>query len=55
MPPKYVATVRQLILWQYAQLIATAAGFEGNYAAVAKRLSSAQADCYYWRSPSGAA
>jgi hypothetical protein len=31
-PPKYVDTVRRLIYWQYAQLIAKAAGFEGNYA-----------------------
>jgi hypothetical protein len=30
-PPKYVDTVRRLIYWQYAQLIAKAAGFEGNY------------------------
>ncbi|GAB4548160.1 MAG: hypothetical protein Kow0063_43060 [Anaerolineae bacterium] len=30
-PPKYVNPVRRLIYWQYAQLIAKAAGFEGNY------------------------
>jgi len=30
-PPKYVETVRHLIYWQYAQLIAKAAGLEDNY------------------------
>ena len=30
-PPKYVDTVRRLIYWYYAELIAKAAGFEGNY------------------------
>ncbi|MCK4394826.1 HNH endonuclease [Candidatus Bipolaricaulota bacterium] len=36
-PPKYVDTVRRLIYWQYAQLIAKAAGFEGNYGFVISR------------------
>ena len=31
MPPRFVKTVRQLIYWEYAKLIARAAGFEGNY------------------------
>jgi hypothetical protein len=31
MPPKYVTTVRQLIYWEYAKLIARAAGFKDNY------------------------
>ena len=30
MPPKYVTTVRQLIYWEYAKLIARAAGFRDN-------------------------
>lgn len=30
MPPKHVQTIRQLIYWQYAELIAKAAGFERN-------------------------
>ena len=30
MPPKYVTTVRQLIYWEYAKLIARAATFEDN-------------------------
>ena len=30
MPPKRVQTVRQLIYWPYAELIARAAGFEGR-------------------------
>jgi len=29
-PPKYVKTVRDLIFWLYAELIARAAGFKGN-------------------------
>ena len=36
-PPKYVKTVRQLIYWQYAQLIANAAGFEENYGFIVSR------------------
>jgi hypothetical protein len=36
-PPKYVDTVRRLIYWHYAQLIAKAAGFEGNYGFVISR------------------
>jgi hypothetical protein len=29
--PKYVTTVRELIYWYYADLIARAAGFDKNY------------------------
>jgi hypothetical protein len=44
-PSKYVETVRHLIYWQYAQIIAKAAGFEGNYGFVIscyKKLVSAR-------------
>jgi hypothetical protein len=44
-PPKYIATVRQLIYWQYAQLIAKAAGFQDNWGFVVsryKKLSSGE-------------
>lgn len=37
MPPKYIKTVRQLIYWEYANLIARAAGFEGNFGFIASR------------------
>lgn len=37
MPPKYVTTVRQLIYWEYAKLIARAAGLEGNYGFIVSR------------------
>lgn len=37
MPPKHVQTVRQLIYWQYAELIAKAAGFERNYGFITSR------------------
>jgi len=50
-PPKYVDTVRRLIYWQYAQLIANAAGFEGNYGFVIsryKKLDEAMLDAYGW-------
>jgi hypothetical protein len=30
-PPKYVKAVRDLIFWLYAELIAKASGFGGNY------------------------
>lgn len=45
-PPKYVDTVRRLIYWQYAQLIANAAGFEGNYGFVISRYK--KLDAYGW-------
>jgi hypothetical protein len=36
-PPKAVKTVRDLIYWEYAHLIAKGAGFEGNYAFIMNR------------------
>lgn len=50
-PPKYVDTVRRLIYWQYAQLIANAAGFGGNYGFVIscyKKLDDTGLDAYGW-------
>ena len=49
--PKYVDTVRRFIYWQYAQLIANAAGFGGNYGFVIsrhKKLDNAVLDAYDW-------
>ena len=37
MAPKYVTTVRQLIFWEYARLIARSAGFEKNYGFIVSR------------------
>ncbi|MEW6567708.1 MAG: HNH endonuclease [Chloroflexota bacterium] len=37
MPPKHVKTVRQLIHWQYAELMAKSAGFGGNYGFITSR------------------
>jgi hypothetical protein len=37
MPPKYVDTVRKLIYWQYARLIARAAGFADNWGFIVSR------------------
>lgn len=50
MPPKYVQTVRQLIYWEYAQLIARAAGFEGNYAFIVSRYKKLQSGEMKWSS-----
>ncbi len=49
-PPKYVETVRQLIYWQYAQLIAKAAGFEGNYGFVISRYKKSASGEMSWAS-----
>ncbi|MCX6685069.1 MAG: HNH endonuclease [Methanoregula sp.] len=37
-PPHAVKTVRELIFWEYAHLIAKAAGFEGNYRFIMSRF-----------------
>jgi len=50
-PPKYVKTVRGLIFWLYAGLIARAAGFEGNYGFVVSRYKKLKAGEIQW-SPS---
>ncbi len=49
-PPKYVDTVRRLIYWQYAQLIARAAGFENNYGFVISRYKKLESGEMNWSS-----
>ena len=49
-PPKYVDTVRRLIYWQYAQLIARAAGFEDNYGFVVSRYKKLESGEMAWSS-----
>jgi hypothetical protein len=49
-PPKFVNTVRGLIYWQYAQLIAKAAGFEGNYGFVISRYKKLASGEMKWSS-----
>ncbi len=38
-PPKFVHTVRELIYWEYAKLIAKGAGFDGNYGFTTKKFN----------------
>jgi hypothetical protein len=49
-PPKYIDTVRRFIFWQYAQLIAKAAGFEGNYGFVISRYKKLESGEMSWSS-----
>jgi hypothetical protein len=49
-PPKYVGTVRQLIYWQYAQLIAQSAGFADNYGFVISRYKKLLSGEMKWSS-----
>lgn len=49
-PPKYVKTVRDLIFWLYAELIARAAGFEGNYGFVISRYKKLKSGEMQWSS-----
>jgi hypothetical protein len=49
-PPKYVKTVRDLIFWLYAELIARAAGFEGNYGFVVSRYKKLKSGEMQWSS-----
>jgi hypothetical protein len=49
-PPKYVKTVRDLIFWLYAELIARAAGFEGNYGFVVSRYKKLKSGDMKWSS-----
>ena len=49
-PPKYVDTIRRLIYWQYAQLIAKAAGFAGNYGFVISRYKKLESGEMSWSS-----
>jgi hypothetical protein len=50
MPPQYVTTVRQLIYWHYAQLIAKAAGFEGNFGFIVSRYKKLESGEMSWSS-----
>ncbi len=50
MPPKYVQTVRDLIYWEYAHLIARAAGFEGNYGFIVSRYKKLSSGEMSWSS-----
>jgi hypothetical protein len=49
-PPKYVDTVRKLIYWQYANLVAKAAGFEDNYGFVVSRYKKLLSGEMHWSS-----
>lgn len=49
-PPKYVKTVRDLIFWLYAELIARAAGFDGNYGFVVSRYKKLKSGEMKWSS-----
>ena len=49
-PPKYVDTVRRFIYWQYAQLIAKAAGFENNWGFVVSRYKKLVSGEMNWSS-----
>jgi hypothetical protein len=47
-PPRSVKTVRDLIYWLYAELIADAAGFEGNYGFVVSRYKLLKSGEMVW-------
>jgi hypothetical protein len=49
-PPKYIDSVRRLIYWYYAQLIAKSAGFENNYGFVISRYKKFVAGEMKWSS-----
>jgi hypothetical protein len=49
-PPKYIRTVRDLIYWLYAELIARAAGFGGNYGFVVSRFKKLSSGEMCWSS-----
>lgn len=50
MPPKYVTTVRQLIHWEYAKLIAKSAGFEDNFGFIVSRYKKLESGEMTWSS-----
>jgi len=49
-PPKYVTTLRDLIYWSYAELIARAAGFDNNYGFVVSRYKLLKSGEMKWSS-----
>jgi hypothetical protein len=50
MPPKHVHSIRQLIYWQYAELIAKAAGFEKNHGFITSRYGKLASGEMTWSS-----
>ncbi len=48
MPPSAVKTVKDLILWQYAKLIARSAGFDKNYRFIMNRFKQLQNGKINW-------
>jgi len=50
MPPKYVTTVRELIYWEYAKLIARAAGLGANYGFIVSRYKKLVSGEMSWSS-----
>ncbi len=49
-PPEYVVTVRDLIYWLYAELIARSAGFEGDYIYVESKYKQLKSGETQWSS-----
>ena len=47
-PPSAVKTVRELIFWEYAKLIARGAGFEGNYRFIMSRFQKLKRGEMQW-------
>jgi hypothetical protein len=47
-PPSAVKTVGELILWEYAKLIARGAGFEGNYRFIMSRFQKLKCGEIQW-------
>jgi len=50
MPPKAVKTVRDLIFWQYAKLIAHSAGMDGQYGFIMSRYRDLKSGKLQWSS-----
>jgi hypothetical protein len=40
MPPSYVKTIRQLIYWEYAKLMAESAGLPDNFGFIVNRYKA---------------
>ncbi len=50
MPPQYVQTVEELIYWEYAKLIARAAGFDKNFGFIVSRYKKLKSGEMEWSS-----
>jgi hypothetical protein len=48
LPPAAVKTVRDLLNWQYAKLIARSAGYEGKYGFIIERFKKLQSGEMNW-------